>query len=147
MVGRPYSELEAEFTAGGGRWLPAMAQRANGQGMKLLSELGFDVGKRRITRRIEIELGEPRRTEGVTVVPVYWRAASDSGLFPTLDGQFEIAKLGRTTTQIGISASYEPPMGLIGKIADRALMHRVAEATLRDFMERVRDRLEPPSSR
>jgi hypothetical protein len=144
MIGRPFAELEPEFTSGAGRWLPSMAERANGHGLQLLSELGFQVGRRRIARKIEVTVGDPRRETGVTLLPLHWRAASESGLFPTLEGQIEIANLGLATTQIGISANYDPPMGLIGNIADRALMHRVAEATVRDFMERIRDRLERP---
>jgi hypothetical protein len=110
--------------------------------MRLLSELGFEFGTRRVARRIEIKLDDPRRTEGVTLLPVHWQAASQSNLFPALDGLLEIAALGVTTTQVGISASYEPPLGFVGTIADRALLHRVAEATVRDFMDRIGVRLE-----
>jgi len=142
MIGRPFAEVEEEFTAGAEKWMPAMARRANGHGVKLLSELGFDVGKRRIGRPIEVKLGAPERTAGVTLVAVHWRAATKAALFPVLEGQLEIAKLGLTTTQVGISASYESPMGWLGKIADRALLHRVAEVTVQDFMKRIGDRLE-----
>lgn len=146
MIGRPFAEVEEEFTAGAERWMPAMAQRANGHGVKLLSELGFDAGNRRIGRRIEVKLGAPTRTAGVTLVPVRWQAATKAALFPALEGQLEIAKLGLTTTQLGLSASYEPPLGLVGKIADRALLHRVAEVTVQDFMKRIGDRLEHTGS-
>jgi hypothetical protein len=146
MISRPFAEVEAELTAGAEHWMPAMAQRANGHGVKLLSELGFDVGKRRIGRPIEVKLGAPTRTAGVTLLPVSWQAATQAGLFPALDGQLEIAKLGLTTTQVGLSASYEPPLGLVGKIVDRALLHRVAEVTVQDFMKRVGDRLEHTGS-
>jgi hypothetical protein len=146
MIGRPFAEVDEELTAGAARWMPAMAQHANGHGVKLLSELGFDVGKRRIGRPIEVKLGVPTRTAGVTLLPVRWRAATKAGLFPELEGQLEIAKLGLTTTQVGLSASYEPPLGLVGKIADRALLHRVAEATVQDFMTRIGDRLEDTGS-
>jgi hypothetical protein len=146
MIGRAFAEVETEFTESAERWLPAMAQHANGYGDKLLSELGFEVGKRRIGRVIEVKLGAPRRTDGVTLIPVGWHAATKAGLFPALEGQLEIAKLGVTTTQVGLSASYEPPLGWVGKIADRALLHRVAEVTVRDFMERIGDRLEHAGS-
>jgi hypothetical protein len=142
MIARPFQQVEPEFVAGARYWLPAMAFQADGHGNKLLSELGFDVAKRRIGRRIELNLGDPRRTEGVTLLPVHWQAATKVGLFPVLDGQLEIAHLGPTTTQVGLSATYEVPLGWVGKIADRALLHRVAEATVRDFMERIRIRLD-----
>ncbi|HYM66470.1 MAG TPA: hypothetical protein VEW68_04195, partial [Patescibacteria group bacterium] len=103
-------------------------------------ELGFEVGNRRIERQIEVEVGVPKRTSGATLVPIRWHSASASWLFPELNGQLEIAPLGPATTQLGISASYEPPLGLMGRIADRALLHRVAEVTIKDFLEGVGNR-------
>ena len=144
-VGLPSHEVEAAFDAGVELWLPALVQQVNGHGMQLLSELGFDVGKRRIERKIEVTVGTPKRIPGATLVPIKWHAASTSWLFPELDGQLEIAALGATTTQLGLSASYEPPLGLVGKIADRALLHRVAEVTIKDFLEGVGRRFDSES--
>lgn len=142
VVGRPFEKVDTQLSKGAESWMPTMIREANGHGVKLLSELGLEIGKRRIRRRIELNIGVPSRTPGVTLVPINWRAASGSGLFPSLDGQLEVAKLGLTTTQLGISASYEPPFGSVGKIADRALLHRIAEVTVKDFLERIGDRLE-----
>ena len=41
------------------------------------------------------------------------------------------------TTQLSISARYVPPLGALGSAIDRALLHRVAEATMKDFLDRV----------
>ena len=142
VVARPIEEIESELETGAQNWMPALAWKSNGHGLKLLSELGFEVGKRRVARRIEVELGTPRQLTGVTLLTIRWKAASHAGLFPALEGQLEIAPIGKTTTQIGLSASYEPPLGLLGKIADRALMHRVAEITVKDFLDRIGDRLQ-----
>jgi hypothetical protein len=142
VVARPIEEIETELVAGAQNWMPALAWKSNGQGLRLLSELGFEVGKRRIARRIEVELGAPRRLTGVTLLPIRWKASSQAGLFPALEGNLEIAPIGKRTTQIGLSASYEPPLGLMGKIADRALMHRVAEITVKDFLDRIGDQLQ-----
>lgn len=124
-------------------WLPAIATQVTGEGTRLLSDLGFDVGPARVERKIEITLGDPRHTVGATLLPISWRAAAAPGLFPVLDGQFEIAGLGAGKTQLGISAHYDPPLGLVGQIADRALMHRVAEVTVKDFLERVAKLVQP----
>jgi hypothetical protein len=40
-----------------------------------------------------------------------------------------------------MSARYRPPLGMIGRALDKALMHRVAEATVKDFLDRVGERL------
>ena len=141
-VGRSSFEIEAAFEAGVDKWMPALVQTVNGQGEQLLAELGFDIGKRRIEKTIEVTVGQPQRTAGATLVPIRWQAASTAWLFPELDGQLEIAALGSATTQLGLSATYDPPLGLVGKIADRALLHRVAEVTIKDFLEGVAKRFE-----
>jgi hypothetical protein len=127
---------------GAENWLPDMANDANGGGAKLLSELGFDLGKRRVGRRIKVEIGAPKASAGLIVMPIRWRAAKEAGLFPTLEGDLEIAAIGNARTQLGLSANYEPPLGVLGKIADRALFHRVAELTVKDFLERIGSRLD-----
>ena len=142
VVARRFAEVEAEMATGAENWLPDMAKDANGDGEKLLSELGFDLGKRRIGSRIKVEIGAPKTTAGLMFLPIRWRSATEAGLFPTLEGELEVAALGSARTQLGLSANYEPPLGLMGKIADRALFHRVAEVTVKDFLERIGARLE-----
>lgn len=142
VVARPFAEVGAEMAAGADNWMPDMARDANGDGEKLLSELGFNLGKGRIGRRIKVEMGAPKVRDGLMFLPIRWRAATEAALFPTLDGELEVAALGSARTQLGLSANYEPPLGLLGKIADRALFHRVAEVTVKDFLERIGDRIE-----
>jgi hypothetical protein len=141
VVDRPFAATEMEFLSSADRWMPDIAQEADGTGARILAELGFKLGERRIGRQVEIELGDPLRSAGLTIRPVRWRAASNAGLFPALDGHIELASLGGNSTHVGMSANYEPPLGLIGKLADRALLHRVAEVTVKDFVERIGDRL------
>ena len=86
---------------------------------------------------MELDLGEPVQTPDRTWLPLTWRAVSRPGLFPHLEGELEVAPLGRQVTQVGLSARYKPPFGLLGESLDRVLLHRVAEATIRDFVERV----------
>jgi hypothetical protein len=44
VVARPIAGVEAEIAAGVGNWMPELARGANGDGEKLLSELGFNLG-------------------------------------------------------------------------------------------------------
>jgi hypothetical protein len=142
VVARRFEEVGAEMATGAGNWLPDMANDANGNGEKLLSELGFELGMRRVGRRITVEIGAPNASAGVIFMPIRWRAATEAGFFPTLEGELEVAAIGNDRTQLGLSATYEPPLGLLGKIADRALFHRVAEVTVKDFLERIGARLD-----
>jgi hypothetical protein len=130
------------MATGADNWMPEMAKHANGDGEKLLSELGFNLGKRRVGRRIKVDIGAPKTAAGLMFLHIRWQASTVTGLFPTLEGDLEVAALGRAKTQLGLSANYKPPLGLVGKIADRALFHRVAEVTVKDFLERIGERLE-----
>ena len=47
-----------------------------------------------------------------------------------------------TRTQLAMTARYTPPFGLLGRVADRGLLHRVAEATVKDFVDRVGEALQ-----
>jgi hypothetical protein len=142
VVARPPGEVEAAMTAGAGNWLPEMAGEATGNGDKMLSEAGFDFGKLRVGRRIKVQIGAARVASGIMFMPIRWRAANEAGMFPTLDGELEVAAIGSAKTQLALSATYEPPLGAVGRLADRALFHRVAEVTLQDFLVRVGSRLE-----
>jgi hypothetical protein len=58
-----------------------------------------------------------------------------------MDADLEVAPLGDGLTQLAISARYEPPLGALGRAIDRAVLHRVAEATIKDFLDRVAERI------
>jgi hypothetical protein len=121
-------------------WLPGIARDANHRGDVLLAqvEFGDDV---RIARQVAIELGEVVRMPSKTVIPMRWHATGAAGLFPALDADLEIAPLGPNRTQLAMSARYVPPLGALGRAIDRAMLFRVAEATLKDFLDRVGEAL------
>jgi len=121
-------------------WLPGLAERANHRGDVLLANVGFgdDV---RIARTVAVELGEPMRAGSKAVFPLRWSASGSVGLFPSLDADLEVAPLGSDRTQLSISARYIPPLGKLGRAIDRAVLSRVAEATVKDFLDRVADTL------
>jgi len=118
-------------------WVPGLLRAAEHGGQHLLAEVGFAVDTRRIDKQVQIELGAPIRTPSKTVLPMTWRATRPEGLFPHLDADIEVASLGADRTQLSISARYRAPMGALGRMLDRALLHRVAEATVKDFLDRV----------
>jgi hypothetical protein len=117
-------------------WLPSLAGEANFRGDELMAEVGFgdDV---RVARRVTIDIGRPITMPSKTVVPIRWTATGASGLFPSLDADLEIAPLGPHRTQLAMSARYVPPLGAVGRAIDRAVLFRIAEATLKDFLDRV----------
>lgn len=122
-------------------WVPGLLRAAEDRGHRLLAEVGFDVEPGRIDKEVEITLGSPYHTPAKTLLPMTWRATGLERLFPQLDADLEVAALGPARTQLSISARYRPPMGAVGRVLDRAMLHRVAEATVKDFLDRVGERL------
>jgi hypothetical protein len=143
MFARYFVELPVEpevvervFSDGPRRWLPGLARDANHRGDELLAEVGFGEAIR-VRREVAVALGAPVRSASKTVFPLRWEAAGHPGLFPALDADLEVAALGVERTQLSMSARYVPPFGAMGRAIDRALLSRVAEATLKDFLDHV----------
>jgi len=133
----PITKVEEALLRTPAEWIPGLASSAEEHGDQLLAEVGFPVSGLQVGKQDEIEMGPPVRTPGRTWLPVTWRATGPRGIFPTLEGELEVAALGPQLTQLGLSARYKPPFGVLGDSLDRALLHRVAEATVRAFVERV----------
>jgi hypothetical protein len=138
-------EVERALTDAPAQWLRGLAGEANHRGDTLLAEVGFG-GRIRVARQVSIELGTPVHTAGKTVLPLRWLPTDSPGLFPALEADLEVAPLPPNRTQLAMSARYVPPLGPIGHVVDRAILYRVAEATLKDFLDRVADELVLASS-
>ena len=132
----PTDRVEQMMCESPASWIPGLADEANARGERLLAEVGLG-DRLRLTRRVVVELREPIRFPSRTVVPLRWRPATAGGLLPALDADIEVAPLAPESTQLSMSARYLPPWGALGSAVDRALLHRGAEATVKDFLDRV----------
>lgn len=142
-LSHPMAKLERAFLQSAATWMPDMAVVADERGQRLLTEVGFPVdGHYRIAKQVSVMIGKTIHSSNRTLVPISWRATGPSGLFPVLDGDLELAPLGPTRTQLALSAQYRPPLGLIGRTFDRTVLSRVAEATIKDFVDRIGQHLE-----
>jgi hypothetical protein len=128
--------IETRLMASPASWLPTIADRANAHGQRLLTEVGFGEGPR-VAKRVLLEVGRPVRLPSKLVLPLHWRAVGAEKLFPVLDADLEVAELTPGTTQLSVSARYMPPLGALGSTIDRALLHRIAEATMKDFLDQI----------
>jgi hypothetical protein len=117
-------------------WLAAMAGAAQERGDGLLAEVGVGpLGPR--LGRVAVRLGEPVRFPSMVSLSLTWEPLGLEGLLPRLEADLELGSLGGDRTQLAISARYRPPLGALGRAVDRVLLHRVAEATLKDFLDRL----------
>jgi hypothetical protein len=69
---------------------------------------------------------------------VRWEATGPGGgLFPALDADITVTPAGKRTVMLRLAGSYRPPLGALGTALDKAVMHRVAAATIRAFLNRL----------
>lgn len=138
-VALPIGVVRSRLDAGG-CWLAPLAAAAGAEGDELLVRLG-PAGVRRIGPDIRIRLGPPVEHDGVVVVPMRWEASMLRPIFPVLDGDLQLAPLDVDRSRVVLHASYRVPLDVVGQLLDHALLHRVAESTIRSFLRGVGERL------
>lgn len=71
------------------------------------------------------------------MLPVSWEAVGGLPIFPSMEGTVHVEPSGPGSTKLTLNARYDPPLGKLGELVDRAVMHRVAQDTMTDFVERL----------
>ena len=143
----PVAEVERALVSSPTGWLSAMAGEGQARGDGLLGEVGVGPLAARLRRQVRVQLGEPVRFPSMTSLPLTWEPVGLEGVLPRLDADLELGSLGEGRTQLAISARYRPPLGVVGQTLDRVLLHRVAEATLKDFLDRLGQSILSPTGR
>lgn len=136
----PYAQIAAHLMDEGGAILAPLADAAYGEGEELLVRVGPRGAGSALSRSVRLTTGIPYHRNDTSVLPIFWVAASSASLFASLEADLIISPMG-DTTRIALDGSYRPPLGPLGRTVDRMLMHRVAEATIRCFLQRLRAEL------
>ena len=129
-IDQAVEECSAALARGSRTWFPRL-QADNG------AEVGLRVAGVSIHKRVIVELGEPQMKGEWTNVPITWKATFPEQLFPVLAGRLELVPVDKKTTRLTVSGMYEPPLGRLGALIDEAIMHSVAEATIREITESI----------
>ena len=77
------------------------------------------------------------RTGDVVTMSLTWEATGVPRLFPRLEADLVAARVSDGETQVSLRGSYTPPLGPVGRALDRALFHRLAESTVKEFVDRI----------
>lgn len=118
-------------------WLPGLVLQNGDFERGLLVDVGFGGGRARVGRRVEVQLGSWVDVPPGVLIPISWRAAEATELFPRMEADLMLAPMGASITQLSICGRYTPPLAGLGQLLDRALLHRIAEATINDFLART----------
>jgi hypothetical protein len=118
--------------------LHGVSEAAYEGGLETLLRVGPFGATRGLSRLVRVHSLKPVRRNGETTVALRWEATGVTGdLFPVLDAQLTLAPDGEHRSRLELVGSYRPPLGPAGTILDRAIMGRVAEATIRTLLEQA----------
>lgn len=91
-----------------------------------------------VSRLVEARFSEPVTHGDSGTVALRWEAIGPSGrLFPALDADLTLTPAGEGATTLRLDGAYRSPLGALGTGLDRVILHRVATATIRGFLNRV----------
>jgi len=79
-----------------------------------------------VSKAAYLDLGQSRRTAAGWQAEISWRASTAAPLFPVFSGWLTIGP-----DELRIDGLYAPPGGMLGRVADRVLLHVAANATAR----------------
>jgi hypothetical protein len=115
-----------------GRWLPGAEPLPETGGLRrhavdLRLRVGRDDAAVTTFRKAAVlDLGPVHRVGAGYEVEISWRAATGAPLFPVFSGLLSVGP-----RELRIEGLYAPPGGVVGRIADRVLLHTAANATAR----------------
>ena len=96
------------------------------------------VGAMGLSKLVRVQARELAWTDKTAGLAIRWEATGPGGgLFPVLDADIRLAPAGDHVTVLTMTGSYRPPFGSLGEALDRAILHRVAAATIRSFAAKV----------
>jgi hypothetical protein len=122
-------------------WLLGIAAGAQQREGELLTTVGFEVAHVRVQKKVRIEILNLVESRSKVVLLIRWEAYRAAGLLPVFEGSLELTPIESARSHVFASGEYQPPGGEVGRIADHAMLHRVAVATVQDFVERISEML------
>ncbi len=107
----------------------------------------LDAGVGWLHKQVLVQSLRPYVDGDATVVPFRWVASGPlTSLLPIMDANVELRAADSSSSRLTLKGTYRPPLGKVGEAVDRALLHRVAQATADSFLTRVEKGLTSPAA-
>ena len=97
--------------------------------------VGIHVAGVPLRKQVDVVFGTAVKEASWTSIPFTWKATGPAVLFPEMVGTVQLAPVDPTVTRLTVNGMYSAPLGRIGQEIDRAVMHRVADATIKEITE------------
>jgi hypothetical protein len=136
-------QLLARMVADGG--LTGVSRDAYNGALTRLIKVGPFGDTPGISKQVQVRLIGPVQRDGTTTLWLRWEATGPAGgLFPVLDADLQLRPEGLEKARLTLNGCYRPPLGRVGSGLDRAVLHRVAAATIRALLRGIADILAEP---
>jgi len=133
-INRSVEDCSEALAGEPGKWFPRL-------GGKNVGRVEVHVAGVPIRKKVVVEVGQPVKTSSWASIPLNWKATFPEKLFPAMTGKVELAPVDQGVTKLTVSGMYEPPLGAVGRQIDEALMHGIAEATVKELADSIANRL------
>jgi hypothetical protein len=121
-----------------GEWLDGLSQDAYTDGLVGEVRVGPFGSVPGMSKLVRVSLLDPVPHDDMVLMPIRWEATGPMGrLFPVLDANLIVGTGHQGRAELRITGAYRPPLDGLGKGLDQAVLHRVAEATLKSLLRRV----------
>lgn len=138
-IDSPILAVSLALATGPGAWFQRLEEPIE---EPILAAVGPQIAGIGSRQKVAVEFGEAVAGGSWTEVPISWQALAIPRLRPLMTGKIELAPVDGRVTRLTVCGRYEGPLGRLGEYLEDALMHRVAEATVRDLAESIAKRLE-----
>jgi hypothetical protein len=120
------------------RWFLTASNDAYSEEIADLAGIGSRGAAPGLSKLAEVRFQTLAARDGYAGLALRWEGRGLGGrLFPVLDADLTLTSAGENATVLTLAGAYRPPLGSLGAELDRLVLHRVAEATIRNFLRRV----------
>jgi hypothetical protein len=146
-VNQPFDRVRAALLADAKGIFNRATTVASARAENVASALRVKVAGIEIGKEIQIEVlgsfDSERSAAGLkeTRIELQWTAAGNAALFPNMKAELALYSLSGTETQLDFTGTYEPPFGPLGIVLDVMVGHRIAEASVHQFIVDVAEQL------
>lgn len=141
-VNHPYQSVRDALKQNALQVFQSATKAATSRAHSVAAELHVDLGGIGLKTDINISVRNIEETVDASSTPITrllleWEAATTPRLFPLMKGGLSVYPLTSSETQLDFSGVYEAPFGAVGRTMNAIVGHRIAEASVHQFISDV----------